>query len=299
MSTAAKKSALLARLGNAKNNKEEKPVPVEEEKVVEEVDGEVQVEEAPKPTKKVAAKKVAVPKETKPKPAKKVAPPKEETTTMDSVLNILSGFKSLTTPQRKAFKTRLTDSAEDHAAAARLASLIQEIASIRVGKTLIRKLDDELVKHLSSLDLGVSYVSTKEGNKTHINATETSLQDAMPSLNAGYTTQEHISLLIKVLPLVIDIKTDKPGSLPTSKVLLLDQSWAFLDSTVDSLNKGRTTALKRERITPRDLALVFTKLTSEVSDEEREAVEEEHADQLVAEKESLELVVKHYESLKK
>lgn len=299
---------LRDRLAKTKSKAQDvKVTPPVEEEVVEEVVEEQTAKKVAAPKKSAAPKVTAAAKKvatSKPAAPKKPAEPKvaavkrvksEESNSMDEIIESLMRFKEMSNNQRKLFTARLMDDAGKHAAASEIASTINEVLSVRAGKTLIRRLDEKLLDHIASLDLGIAYSSTKSGRSIKISPTDTPLLQALDCLSQGYTTREHISLFIKVLPIVTDIKSENAGDLPTSKVLLLDDSWSLLDSTVEEVNKNRQTPIDRKRIKPRDLAAVFEHLTSELTDEERERAEEDYATKLAEELSSLELVVKNNE----
>lgn len=282
----------------------------EEETVEEKVESKPKKVAVKKSSASSAPKEKAPPKEKPAKKEVKLPPPKDEddgSLTMDGIVAIFAASGKFNAGQWKTAKAAMQNDAKLHAAADQLAHLFKRIDSTRTGNSIIKSLDAKVVKLLLSHLKGPSYSSAKNGKTVEITPNDDVLAKTLTSLEAGYTTSEHISLVIKLLPKTNDaIKVvDVEGGLPNSKALVLDGEWATtLEPFVKALNKkrkkdeGSDGAVDLTKIKPRDLALVIETAMSSISDEDSESVEEQHSSAVDSELEALRLAVKHYEKLK-
>ena len=294
MSTATKAS-LKSRLDAAKN--EDKP----KAKAAASTEPKAKAPPAEPKAKKTTASepkaKKAASSESKETKAKESKPKNTEPSVLDQNLAILSRIATMSVQQKKKLKSRVSDDIQVHQALDVLSSAIVDITSTRSGKTAIRKLDSKVVDLLSSLDFGTAFSVTKDGRRSVYSSTGEALQDSLVALHDGYTTEEHIAALVRLLPRVglATLKVDKER--PMNSLIALGDEWSFLSDTIDEINKNRTNKIENaSELTARDLGHALKQFTSDVSDEEIEQVTQDYNESLNSELEALDLACKHYKS---
>jgi hypothetical protein len=246
--------------------------------------------------KKTRAKKAAA------AVAKPVASKKDsgdESFKMEDILRVLRLSDKFTAAQVKALRNRFEDDVQLHSAANTLAVVLKEISETRTGSSVIKKVPEEVVTVFLEHLLGPTYTTSKDGKTTIYTEAELALNEALPAFSAGYTTAEHVSLMIKLLPQVnteIVTKSVEKG-LPNTKAFVLDtEVWGALSAGVDALNeKRKKTATASEvaldEILSRDLSLVVMAGATELDDGDEENIEE-YNQQLKDELHTLTVVLK-------